>query len=79
MRYDVSVITSQDISISADANTQQHTVTPKGKLRYGLTCRHVKPENIPSSEHWKGEFHIKPKDVYDGGPGPVFDGAGSGP
>lgn len=68
----VSIITSQDVSIRGDANTQQHAVSPKGKLRYGLTCRHIKPENIPSSEHWKGEFHIKPEDIYDGGPGPVF-------
>ena len=38
----------------------------KGKLRYGLTGRYIKPENIPQEEHWKGEFTIKPEDVYDG-------------
>ena len=39
---------------------------PKGKLRYGLTGRYIKPENIPTEEHWKGDFTIKPEDEYDG-------------
>ena len=39
---------------------------PKGKLRYGLTGRYIKPENIAVSEHWKGEFAIAPEKVYDG-------------
>ena len=51
----------------------EHGITPKGKLRFALTSRYVKPENIPTSEHWKGEFHIAPEDVYDGGPGPEMD------
>lgn len=45
----------------------EHTVIPKGKLRYGLTCRHIKPENIPMAERWKGDFAIKDEDIYDGG------------
>ena len=44
----------------------QHAVTPKGKLRYGLTGRYIKPENIPVKEHWKGNFTIPPEKVYDG-------------
>ena len=39
---------------------------PKGKLRFGLTGRYIKPENIPVEEHWKGEFTIAPEKVYDG-------------
>ena len=39
---------------------------PKGKLRYGLTGRYIKPENIAPEEHWKGDFTIAPEDVYDG-------------
>ena len=39
---------------------------PKGKLRYALTGRYIKPENIPVAEHWKGEFTIAPDKVYDG-------------
>lgn len=31
-------------------------MAPKGKLRFGLTCRFVKPENIAVGERWKGEF-----------------------
>lgn len=44
----------------------QHAVTPKGKLRYGLTCRYVKPGNIPLAERWKGDFGIRAEDAYDG-------------
>lgn len=45
----------------------EHSVVPKGKLRYGLTCRYVKPENIPEAERWKGRFAIgAEEDVYDG-------------
>ncbi len=39
---------------------------PKGKLRFGLTGRYIKPENIAVEEHWKGEFTIPPEKVYDG-------------
>lgn len=44
----------------------QHAVQPKGKLRYGLTGRYIKPENIPVGEHWKGDFRIPAQKVYDG-------------
>ena len=44
----------------------KHAVQLKGKLRYGLTGRYIKPENIARREHWKGEFHIPEDEVYDG-------------
>ncbi|KAL9077233.1 MAG: hypothetical protein Q9161_000499 [Pseudevernia consocians] len=44
----------------------EHAVKPKGKLRFGLTGRYIKPEDIPVEEHWKGEFSIPPEKVYDG-------------
>ena len=47
---------------------QQHTIIPDGKLRYAMTCRYVKPENIKKEDHWKAEFHIDAKDMYDGDP-----------
>lgn len=61
--------TSHQSNKKANQNTPhtQHTVIPKGKLRYGLTCRHIKPENIPMAERWKGDFAIKDEDIYDGG------------
>ena len=45
----------------------EHAVVPKGKLRYALTCRYVKPENIPEAERWKGQFAIgSEEEAYDG-------------
>lgn len=38
------------------ANASQHQVVPQGKLRFALTTRFVKPENIPENERWKGDF-----------------------
>ena len=35
-------------------------------MRYGLTGRYIKPENIPEEEHWKGQFAFAPDKVYDG-------------
>ena len=31
-----------------------------------MTCRYVKPENIPTRDHWKADFHIDAADMYDG-------------
>ena len=61
--YEVS-ISLRDRLIGA--NSFQHGVQPKGKLRFGLTGRYIKPENIPVEEHWKGDFSIAPEKVYDG-------------
>ena len=44
----------------------EHSIIPEGKLRFGLTCRYIKPEQIPESEHWKGEFNIDPAESYTG-------------
>ena len=33
-----------------------------------MTCRYVKPENIPKEDHWKAKFHIDAADIYDGDP-----------
>ena len=38
-----------------------------------MTCRFVKPENIPKEDHWKAEFHIDGADMYDGDPNLIQD------
>ncbi|KAF6226736.1 hypothetical protein HO173_012339 [Letharia columbiana] len=58
---DMVVMHGEDIQ-----KNNEHGVMPKGKLRFGLTGRYIKPENIPVEEHWKGEFTIAPEKVYDG-------------
>ena len=37
-----------------------------GKLRFALTSRYINPCNIPTLEHWKGNFHIDAADAYSG-------------
>ncbi|KAI9676062.1 MAG: hypothetical protein M1817_000805 [Caeruleum heppii] len=32
----------------------EHAVTPAGKLRFSLTCRHIRPSAVPTDEHSKG-------------------------
>ena len=49
------------------ANPSQHQVVPQGKLRFALTTRYVEPNNIPETEHWKGEFDTDFVNGYDGG------------
>lgn len=44
----------------------EHSIIPEGKLRFGLTCRYVDPARIPEDEHWKGDFHIDPANLYTG-------------
>lgn len=46
----------------------EHAIIPEGKLRYAMTCRYVKPENIPKEDHWKAVYHIDAADMYDGDP-----------
>lgn len=57
-----------NISTTKHSPSQQHGVQPKpqSKLRYGLTGRYVKPENIAPEEHWKGEFSIPEGKRYEG-------------
>ena len=62
--YEVSI--QLNTNLTPRANILKHEVRPKGKLRYGLTARYIKPENIPVKEHWKGNFTIPPEKVYDG-------------
>jgi hypothetical protein len=35
-------------------------------MRFALTCRFVKPENIPVEDHHLGQFELSPEGVYDG-------------
>ena len=44
----------------------QHAVIPQGKLRFALTCRYVKPGDIPADQHWKGDYRDDPSYHYDG-------------
>jgi len=58
-----------DMIVMHGAEMQQyfeHSVVPEGKLRFALTCRYIKPEQISENEHWKGKFNIDPKDLYTG-------------
>ena len=41
-------------------------VTPTDKLRFGLTCRYVKPEMVPEDMRSLGDFTLDPADPYDG-------------
>lgn len=48
-----------DVVVMQGADLQlrwEHAVMPKGKLRYGLTCRYVEPGSIDAEERWKGDF-----------------------
>ena len=40
-------------------------MVPSGKLRYGMTARHVKPELIDPKEHHRGQYS-KPESPYQG-------------
>jgi hypothetical protein len=44
----------------------EHTVVSEDKLRFALTARYVKPDQVPEEEHHKGEFELEPHQVYDG-------------
>lgn len=41
-------------------------VVPTDKLRFGLTCRYVKPEMVPEDMRSLGDFTLDPTNVYDG-------------
>lgn len=41
-------------------------VTPTDKLRFGLTCRYVKPEMVPEDLRSLGDFTLDPANAYDG-------------
>ncbi|KAK2739436.1 hypothetical protein FQN57_006565 [Myotisia sp. PD_48] len=44
----------------------EHSVIPSGRLRFALTARYVKPDQVPASEHWKGDLTPDPELEYDG-------------
>ena len=35
-------------------------------MRFALTSRYIKPENIDRQDHWKGKFTIPANEVWDG-------------
>ena len=41
-------------------------MTSINQLRFGLTCRYVKPEMIDAQLHSKGDLDIDPTKAYDG-------------
>lgn len=47
-------------------NESKHMVTPTDKLRFGLTCRYVKPEMVPEGMRNMGDFELNPSKAYDG-------------
>ena len=41
-------------------------VSPTDKLRFGLTCRYVKPEMVPQDMRSLGDLTLDPANAYDG-------------
>ena len=41
-------------------------VAPTDKLRFGLTCRNVKPEFVPEDMRTLGDLIVDPAKAYDG-------------
>lgn len=41
-------------------------VSPTDKLRFGLTCRYVKPEMVPEDMRTLGDFNLDSANAYDG-------------
>ena len=41
-------------------------VAPTDKLRFGLTCRFVKPEFVPEDMRTLGDLTVNPANAYDG-------------
>ncbi|KKK17010.1 hypothetical protein ARAM_003408 [Aspergillus rambellii] len=44
----------------------EHSVIPEKKLRFALTARYIKPEDVDPAELRKGKFTLAPDQVYDG-------------
>ncbi|EFR00651.1 hypothetical protein MGYG_03658 [Nannizzia gypsea CBS 118893] len=44
----------------------EHSVIPSSRLRFALTARYVMPDQVPESEHWKGDYDPIPEFEYDG-------------
>jgi hypothetical protein len=41
-------------------------VVPENKLRFALTARYVKPDDVDAKEIQKGQFSLTPDQIYDG-------------
>ncbi|KAF9887333.1 hypothetical protein FE257_010328 [Aspergillus nanangensis] len=44
----------------------EHSVVPDNKLRFALTARYIKPEQVDRDEWVKGDFTLSPAQRYDG-------------
>jgi hypothetical protein len=44
----------------------EHSVKPENKLRFALTSRYVKPEQVEEKDLYKGEFTLAPNEIYNG-------------
>ena len=44
----------------------QHSVVPQGQVRFGLTCRYIKPDLVDKSEHWKAIYDSSVVTAYQG-------------
>lgn len=44
----------------------EHTVVSEDKLRFAITARYIKPEEVPDTEHHKGRFTLEPYQEYYG-------------
>ncbi|KAI2740369.1 hypothetical protein DTO013E5_5410 [Penicillium roqueforti] len=44
----------------------EHSVVPENKLRFALTARYVKPDQVDAREIQKGQFSLTPDQIYDG-------------
>ncbi|MCJ1433561.1 hypothetical protein MMC27_002924 [Xylographa pallens] len=40
----------------------EHQIVSSGKMRFGLTCRHIKPELVDPADHWKGIYELPDED-----------------
>lgn len=44
----------------------EHSVVPEKKLRFALTARYIKPDQVEEKDLVKGEYILTPAQVYDG-------------
>lgn len=58
------VLSKTSSIIACYTNAEQHEVTPKGKLRFALTARYIRPESIVSPT--ERERAIENGEVPDG-------------
>ena len=61
--YEVS---TKSCSPFSSLTLEQHMVINTGDLRFALTCRHIKWDQVPEEHHWKGKFDASMYPAYDG-------------